>query len=92
MVAIDRSWCEALEEQRELERLAGDPACARRRRVVGAVRAVTVVTIALGIYGVVQAFDAFGVGVGLALSWALPMVILGIVVATEKLLVSVTKG
>ena len=91
MVAIDRSWIEAAEEQRELDRLSRDPASARRRRVVGPVRAVAVVALVLGVVGLVGVVNEFGVGAGLALVWALPMLVLGIVLGAEKVLLHFTK-
>ena len=91
MVAVDRSWIEAVEEQRELDRLARDPESARRRRVVGPVRAVAVVALVLGLIASVGIVTEFGVGAGLALVWALPMLVLGVVLGAEKVFVHFAK-
>lgn len=91
MVAIDRSWCEAIEEQRELDRLARDPMSARRKRLVGPVRIIAVLTLAIGVFGLVRAVDEFGVGAGVALAWALPMCVLGVVLGAEKVLLHFTR-
>lgn len=91
MVAIDRSWCEALEEQREIERLARDPGVAQRRRVAGPVRVVTLLALVLAAYGFVHAVSRYGVGAAVALAWLLPMLVLGVILGAERLLVQFTR-
>jgi len=91
MVAIDRSWCEALEEQREIERLARDPGIARRRRVAGPVRVVTLLALVLAGYSFVHAVAEYGVAAALVLVWVLPMLVLGVALGAEKLLVQFTR-
>jgi hypothetical protein len=91
MVAVDRSWYEAMEENRELARLARDPACARQRRIFGPVRVVTVLAVVVGLLGFYQVVDTHGLGAGLAVVWVLPMLVLGVVLAAEKLLLRFTR-
>jgi hypothetical protein len=91
MVAVDRSWCEALEVERELARLAHDPSLPRRRRVAGAVRVIAAVALLVGLAAVVPAVTRFGVGAGLAAVWVLPMALLGVVLAAERVLAHFAK-
>ena len=71
--------------------LARDPAVARRRRVVGAVLAVALLALALAASGLVLVVSRYGLGAGLALVWALPMLVLGVVLGAEKVLVRFTR-
>jgi hypothetical protein len=87
----DERWYEALADERERERLAHDPTCARQRRMFGPVRVVGALAFLLGIVGLVAVIVSFGVGAGLLAVWALPMLVFGVVLATEHVLVRFAK-
>jgi hypothetical protein len=91
MVAVDRSWYEALEEDRAMASLASDPACARQRRLLGPVRAVTVLSVLLGLVALYRVVEALGLGAGLLVVWLLPMFVLGVATTVEKVLLRVTR-
>jgi hypothetical protein len=83
----DERWYEALADERERTRLAHDPACARQRRMFGPVRVVALIAFALGLVGLVNVVTTFGVGAALLAVWALPMLVLAVVLGAERLLV-----
>jgi hypothetical protein len=87
----DERWYEALADERERTRLAQDPACVRQRRMFGPVRIVGALAFLLGILGLVIVVQTFGVGAGLLAVWALPMLVLGVVLAAERVLVRFAK-
>ena len=90
-VAHDERWYEALADERERTRLAHDPACARQRRMFGPVRVVAALTSVLAVVVLVNLVAMFGLGAGLLGIWALPMLVLGVVLVAERVLVRFAK-
>jgi len=72
-------------------RLAHDPACARQRRMFGPVRVVAALAFLVGILALVNIVAMFGLGAGLVAVWALPMLVLAVVLGAERLLVHFAK-
>jgi hypothetical protein len=89
--AHDERWYEALADERERSRLAHDPACARQRRMFGPVRVVALLAFALGLVGLASVVSTFGLGAALAAAWALPMLVLAVVLGAERVLVRFAK-
>ena len=87
----DARWYEALADEREIVRLAHDPACARQRRMFGPVRVVAALAFLVGILALVNIVAMFGLGAGLVAVWALPMLVLAVVLGAERLLVHFAK-
>jgi hypothetical protein len=87
----DARWYEALADDREIVRLAHDPTCARQRRMFGPVRVVAAVAFILGVVALVNVVAVFGLGAGLVAVWALPMLVLAVVLGAERLLVHFAK-
>jgi hypothetical protein len=90
-VQHDERWYEALADERERARLAHDPACVRQRRMFGPVRIVGALAFLLGILGLIAVVESYGLGAGLLAVWALPMLVLGVVLAAERVLVRFAK-
>jgi hypothetical protein len=91
MVAVDRSWYEAMEEDRAMASLASDPSCARRQRLLGPVRVATVLAVVIGCVALYRVVEALGVGAGLLAIWLLPMLVLGVATCVERLLLLLTR-
>jgi hypothetical protein len=87
----DARWYEAMADEREIARLAHDPACVRQRRMFGPVRIVAALAFVLGLAGLVNVVSTYGVGAGLVGIWVLPMLVLGVVLAAERVLVRFAK-
>jgi hypothetical protein len=90
-VVHDERWYEAMADERERARLSQDPACARQRRMFGPVRIVAALAFVLGVVLLVNVVSMFGLGAGLLGIWALPMLVLGVVLGAERVLVRFAK-
>lgn len=80
------AWAMRLEEELDYDLFARDVAATRRRRMVGPVRLVAFVTIVCSVAAVVRVGVDYGLGLGLVGAWAMPVVVLGIVLTVEKVL------
>jgi hypothetical protein len=89
--ARDERWYEALADERERARLAQDPDCVRQRRMFGPVRVVGALAFLLGVLGCITVVSTFGLGAGILAVWAVPMLVLGVVLAAERVLVRFAK-
>ena len=82
----DWAWAMRLEEELDYDLFARDVVAARRQRMVGRVRVVALITLVCSIVAVVRVGVDYGLGLGLLGAWALPVVVLGVVLTVEKLL------
>lgn len=82
----DWAWAMRLEEELDYDLLATDAVAARRQRQVGRVRVVALIAAVVSIVGVIRAGVEYGIGVGLVGVWALPVVVLAVVLSAEKVL------
>ena len=82
----DWRWAMDLEEQLDYDLFARDVAAAHRQRVVGRVRLVAVITFLCATIGVIRLGLDHGAGIALLAAWALPVVVLGVVLAVEKVI------
>ena len=82
----DWRWAMDLEEQLDYDLYARDVAAATRQRVVGRVRLVAAFTLFLGVIGVIRVAADAGVGWAVLAAWALPVLVLGVVLLVEKVL------
>ncbi len=80
------AWAMRLEEELDYDLFARDVAAARRQRMVGRVRLVAFVTVVCSIVAVVRLGADYGLGLGLLGAWAMPVVVLGVVLTVEKVL------
>ncbi|HEV8297293.1 MAG TPA: hypothetical protein VGQ20_08350 [Acidimicrobiales bacterium] len=84
------AWQMMLEEQLDREAELRDAASPRRHRIVWQMRVIAVVVVLAGLVGVSRLVDTYGLGLGLLGAWALPMFVLGVMLAVEKLLLRLT--
>jgi hypothetical protein len=86
----DWVWAMRLEEELDYAMLERDTAAMRRQRLVGWVRVVALVAVVASLVVVIRAASAYGLGVGIVGVWALPVVVLAVVLCAEKLLLRFT--
>jgi len=82
----DWAWAMRLEEELDYDLLANDVVAVRRQRLVGRVRVVALVAAVSSVVGVIRIGFEYGVGVGIVGAWALPVVVLAVVLSAEKVL------
>ena len=82
----DWVWAMRLEEKLDYDLLATDAVAARRHRLVGRVRVIALVAVVFSIVGVIRVGIEYGVGLGIVSAWALPVVVLAVVLSAEKAL------
>ena len=82
----DWVWAMRLEEELDYDLLAADAVAARRRRLVGRVRVIALIAVVFSIVGVIRIGIEYGVGLGIVSAWALPVVVLAVVLSAEKVL------
>ncbi len=82
----DWVWAMRLEEELDYDLLASDSVAARRQRLVGRVRVIALVAVVFSIVGVIRVGIEYGLGLGLLGAWALPVVVLAVVLSAEKVL------
>ena len=82
----DWVWAMRLEEELDYDLFATDAAAARRHRLVGRVRVIALIAVVCSLVGVIRIGMEYGLGVGLVSAWALPVVVLAIVLSAEKVL------
>jgi hypothetical protein len=86
----DWVWAMRLEEELDYALLVRDNAAGHRQRLVGRVRIVAVLAVLAAVATVVQLALHVGVWAAVVAGWAAPVVVLGVVLAAEKLLLRVT--
>jgi hypothetical protein len=84
------AWQMLIEEQLNRELELRDAASPRRHRIVWQMRVIAVVVGVLGVLGVSRLVDTYGLGLGLVGAWALPMLVLSVMLGVEKLLLRIT--
>lgn len=82
----DWAYAIRLEEELDYDLFNRDVAALRRQRLVGRVRVVALIAIALSIVGVVQIASRIGLGIALLGAWATPVIVLAVVLFVEKVL------
>lgn len=82
----DWAWAMLLEEELDYDLLASDVVALRRQRLVGRVRVVALIAVVSSVVGVIRIGVEYGVGVGIVGAWALPIVVLAVVLSAEKVL------
>ena len=82
----DWAWAMRLEEELDYDLLANDVVAVRRQRLVGRVRVVALIAAVFSIVGVIRIGYEYGIGVGIIGAWALPVVVLAVVLSAEKVL------
>lgn len=82
----DWRWAMDLEEQLDYDLFVRDLAADHRQRVVGRVRMVAVITFLCALIGVIRVGMDLGPLAALLAAWALPVVVLGVVLLVEKVL------
>ena len=87
----DWVWAMRLEEELDYALLVRDDAAGHRQRLVGRVRMVAALAVLAAVVTVVQVALHVGVWVAVVAGWAAPVVVLGVVLAAEKLLLRVTR-
>ncbi len=87
----DWVWAMRLEEELDYALLVRDDAAGHRQRLVGRVRMVAALAVLAAVVTVVQVALHVGVWAAVVAGWAAPVVVLGVVLAAEKLLLRVTR-
>ena len=81
----DWAWAMRLEEELDYDLFARDAVAMRRQRLVGRVRLVALIALVASIAVVIRVGVRYGVGLGLLGAWAMPVVVLAVVLSAEKL-------